>query len=178
MDFEKKERWLRNNRGGVAGTSLPARAKHFIAQSSDLHGSTNPTGILSPHFLRLKLALDRGADPDEILQALYNWIPNKTSMGATPSDDNIRDQVAKILELPTPEEAYDSLVELIGGKLKPRGLPKLVQQTLRKVVGRVAQHAAERTDYEGSLAKGRAQTIRQRFADESADQLVGKLLDS
>lgn len=179
MAFEKQRRWSNNQREGVAGTPRPANAKAFVANFSDLSGPTNPTGILSPHFLRLKLALDRGADPDEVLEALYNWIQNKKTTGNVPTEGSVpRAQIAKILELPDADGAYEALLELIGGKLEPRGLPKLVQQTLRRVVARVAHHEAERDSYEGALATGRAKTLKQRFAAESAGQLVRTLLDS
>lgn len=141
--------------------------KTFTAQFSDLSGPTNPTGILSPAFLTLKLALDRGDTPDNVLQALYDWLSQKKIEPA---------QLDKILDLSSPEAASDALVGLIGGKLKPQELPPVVQQTLRRTIRRLAQKHVEHHQRELDVAQQRLASVQQRFRDESAPEIVRHLL--
>ena len=142
--------------------------KAFTAQFSDLSGPTNPTGILSPSFLALKQALDRGDAPDNVVQALYDWLSHKK---ITPS------HVDQILDL-EPDAAYEALVGLIGGKISSKNLPSIVQQTIRKAIQRIAQLYAEKKDQEHAQAQAKLSALRTRYGVESAPQLVHRLLKS
>lgn len=145
--------------------------KAFAAKFSDITsggpGSTNPSGIWSPAYLSLKQALDRNDAPDNVLQALYDWLSQKNVQPA---------QVDRILDLPTPEHAYAALVQLIGGKLNPEILPAGIQQTLKRVVQRIAQRHAERGEQTLATERARLQGLRTRYGVESAAQLVRHLL--
>lgn len=163
----KRDRFLQNQRSGAQGTPQPVKSKAFAAQFSDLSGPTNPTGILSPAFLALKLALDREDTPSNILQALYDWLSQKKIQ---PS------QVDRILDLPSPEAALDALVGLIGAGLKPQGLPPVVKQTLQRVIKALAEQEQEKMRYQSTLATDRGRMIQQRFKGESASQIVKRLL--
>jgi hypothetical protein len=173
MDSNKRDRFLQNQRSGAQGTPQPVKPKAFAAQFSDLSGPTNPAGILSPAFLALKLALDRGDTPDNVLQALYDWLSHgkgDTGRSIPPA------QIKQILDLPSAEDAYAALVGLIGGKLKPHGLPPVVKQTLQRAIAKMAEHEAEDMRYQSRLAQDRGQIIQRRFGGESAAQIVRHLL--
>jgi len=141
--------------------------KPFIAKFSDLSGPTNPAGIWSPQFLAFKRAVDSGDAPDNVLQALYDWL----------SQRNIKPgAVDRILALDTVDAAYDALVGLVGGRLNSKALPPLAQQTLRRAVQRIAQRHVEAGEQELAASQQRLNAIRSRFAAESASQLVRRLL--
>jgi hypothetical protein len=158
---------LDTTRTQAAATKPPGRARGFVAQFADLSGPTNPTGILSPAYLRLKLALDHGDTPDNVLQALYDWMSEK---GSRPTD------IDHILALPSAEHAYDALLNLIGGKLQPRALPTAVKQTLQRAIQQLARRDAEKTRYQGALANGHIKNLNSKFGLESAPQLVRRML--
>lgn len=143
--------------------------KAFADQSSDLSGPTNPTAILSPTFLALKQALDRGDEPDNVLQALYDWLSQSS---ITPA------QVDIILDLPDMQSAYAALVGLVGDKLSPKAMPPAVQQTIQRAIQRLAQKYVERGEQELDQARQRLSTIRGRYGVESAPQIVRRLLSS
>lgn len=173
MANEKRDRFLSNQRSATPGAALPIKPSGFVAQSSDLGpGATNPTGIWSPAYIRLKQLLDNGGDPDAVLEALYAWLDNKTQRGITPG------QVDNILDLKTPEHSYRALLDLIGGKLSPEMLPPVVQQTLRRAIQRIAQQHVERGEQELAKAADRLKGIRGRYGVESASHLVRALLAS
>lgn len=142
--------------------------KAFTAQFSDLSGPTNPTGILSPAFLALKQALDRGDTPENVLQALYDWLSQKK---IEPT------HVDKILDL-EPAAAYDALIGLIGGKLSPKSLPLIVQQTLQKTIRLIAQRYAQGREQEMAKEQERVSGLKARYGVESAPQVVRRLLGS
>ena len=142
--------------------------KAFAAQFSDLSGPTNPTGILSPAFLALKQTLDRGDTPENVLQALYDWLSQKK---IEPT------HVDKILDL-EPAAAYDALIGLIGGKLSPKSLPLIVQQTLQKTIRLIAQRYAQGREQELAKEQERISGLKGRYGVESAQQVVRRLLGS
>lgn len=155
--------------------------KHFIAKFSDLGGPTNPTAILSPKFLAMKLALERGDDPGNILQALYDWLGEKN---VTPR------QLDKVLEL-KPQEALEELVRLVkaGWRVpapdhqysdepapdelvqdappRPFVLPPTVVQTLRRVLAQVAQNYVGKEREQIAAKEQGLQGIERRFRAES-----------
>jgi len=161
------------------------KPSHFIAKFSDLSGPTNPTGILSPKFLALKLAMERGDDPGNILQALYDWLGEKN---VTPR------QLDKVLEM-EPQAALEELVRLVkagwkvgqaqdyhdpapedlvqGKPLPPPVLPATVVQTLRRVLAQVAQNYVGKHREEIAAKEQGLQGIERRFRAES---LVASLL--
>lgn len=144
------------------------KQKHFTAQFSDLSGPTNPTGILSPAFLALKLAIDRGDAPDNVLHALYDWLSQK----------NIEPtQVNKILEL-EPAAAYEALVGLIGGKLNARNLPTVVQQTLQKTIQLIARRSVQSQEQDIAQRQQNVSGLKSRYGVESAPSVVRRLLGS
>lgn len=141
--------------------------KTFTANFSDLSGPTNPKGILSPRFMVLKQALDRGDDPDNILQALSDWMSEKGVTG-----------IQAIVDM-EPEAALEALVQKIGGGLDASRLPPAVLDVLRRTVKRVvSQHIAGR---EASMEqeRGRLMAMRQRFQVEAQpERIVDRLLES
>lgn len=140
--------------------------KHFAARFSDTTGPTNPKGILSPHFLLFKRAVDNGDAPDNIIQALEDWLSSK---GTKPSAVNA------ILQSADPSTALDSLLELVGGGLRREALPPQVVATLQQAVKRIAgRHIASR---EAEMDKERAglASLRQRYQVE-ATMVVDRLL--
>ena len=141
----------------------------FAAKFSDLSGPTNPTGIMSPAFLRLKRELDNGGRPDNVRQALYDWLSQRKIVPT---------HVDKILELPSVEHAYEALVALIGGQLQAKRLPVVVQQTLKRVVTELAQQQAVRYRQQAAHYHQQADTLTHRFGGESAEQIVSTLLES
>ncbi len=143
--------------------------KAFGAQFSDLSGATNPSGIWSPAFLAFKRAVDHGDTPDNVIQALYDWLSQRKISPA---------QVDKILDLPSMEAAYDALIGLVGGKLQPNALPPQVQQTIRRAIQRLAQKHVERGEQDLAKAQQRLTGLRGRYGVESAPQVVKKLLSS
>jgi hypothetical protein len=133
--------------------------KAFAANFSDLSGPTNPTGIWTPQYLALKQALDRDDRPDNVLQALYNYLGSK-QVEVKPAT------VERILEL-EPEQAYEAFVGLIGGKLHAAKLPAGIQATIKTAIQRLAQKYAERRDMEIAKEQEHVSGIRKRFNVES-----------
>lgn len=146
--------------------------KFGIAKSTDLTGPTNPTGILSPAFLMLKQALDKGDTPENVTQAFYDWLAQRRIKPA---------QVDQFLDL-EPDQAFSELIKAIGGGLvhdpaKGRELPPLVVTTLKKALAHIAGKHVLRSQQELDVAQGRLSRIKSRFAVESAQEIVASLLD-
>lgn len=165
------------NAAAKFGTSLGARPnvaperrgqRAFAANFSDLSGPTNPTGILSPAFLRLKLAVDSGDKPENVLQALYDWLSQRKFTST---------QVDQILALPSAEHAYEALLELVGGGLKAQGMPQVAKQTLQRTIQLIARHSAEGARYQGALAAGHVKSMQSKFGMESATRIVNSLIN-
>ena len=152
---------------------MPVKPSGFGAKWSDLGPSkTNPTGIWSPAYIRLKQALDNDADPDTVLEALYAWLDNKTQRGIKPAE------VDRILELPSMDHAYRALIDLIGGKINPEILPPAIQQTVQRAIRRLAQKYVEKGEQELAQSAERLKGLRGRYGVESAVQIVRTLLAS
>lgn len=147
--------------------------KAFAARFSDLSGPTNPTGILSPAYLALKQTLDSGDSPDNVLQALYDWLGRN---GLKP------DQVDRLVDL-EPEDAYEALVALIGAKterkpLDAKRLSDAVRATLMQALRRVAQLHVQGREQEMTKEQERLGSLKARYGLESAPQIVRRLLRS
>lgn len=140
--------------------------KVFAAQSSDLSGPTNPGGIWSPAFLALKQALDRGDAPENVLQALYDWMSKR---GVEPS------QLDNILQL-EPEAAYDALLGLAGQDKK--ALPSTVKDTLHRTLQYVARRYAQNHQQDLNHQQSELNSLRARYGLESASKIVRHLLQS
>jgi hypothetical protein len=146
--------------------------KFGIAKFRDLSGPTNPTGILSPAFLMLKQALDGGDSPENVTQALYDWLAQRK---ITPA------QVDKFLDL-EPDQAFQELIKAIGGGLvhdpeRGRTLPPLVVTTLKRALAHIAGKHVLRSERELGVAQNRLSRIKSKFAVESAQALVDLMLD-
>ena len=146
--------------------------KFGIAKFSDLSGPTNPTGILSPAFLMLKQALDGGDSPENVTQALYDWLAQRK---VTPA------QVDKFLDL-EPDQAFSELLKAIGGGLvhdpeRGRTLPPLVVNTLKRALAHIAGKHVIHREQELGVARDRLSRIKSKFAVESAQELVALLLE-
>jgi hypothetical protein len=141
----------------------------FTANFTDLTAGSamNPKGVWSPAFLALKLALDRGEQPDTVIQALYDWLSQRHIQ---PSE------VDTILDFP-PDKAYEALVGMVSREMKPEGLPHLVQQTLRRAIEQIAGNYVTKQQSELDLQRAKLASIRDRFNVESAEGLVAALLD-
>lgn len=171
MANEKRDRFLSNQRSATPGQGLPVKPSGFAAKWSDLGKSpTNPHGVWSPAYIRLKQALDNDADPDTVLDAMYKWLDNKTQRGITP------EQVDHILDLPSMEHAYTALLNLIGGQISPEILPPAVQQTVKRAVQRLAQRYVERGEQGLAKEADRLKGLRGRYGVESASAVVRALL--
>ncbi len=144
--------------------------KAFTAKFSDLGPSrTNPAGLWSPHFIALKQALDRGDTPDNVLQALNDWLNKK---GVTPA------QLDKILALPDMNAAYEALVGLVGAKLNTEHLPPAIASTLKVTIQRIAQNYVKRGEQDLETERARLTGIKAKFADGApADAVVDRLLN-
>lgn len=138
-------------------------AKTFTAMSSDLSGPTNPKGIWSPHFLALKQAVDRGDDPDNVLQALTNWLQQKGVTG-----------VNAILDM-EPQQAFSTLVQKLGAGMDEKALPPVAVQTLKRTIQRLAQKHIEGREADMEQERGRLAGMRSRFQLEAV-QIVDKML--
>lgn len=136
--------------------------KIFTAQASDLSGPTNPTGIWSPAFLILKQALDRGDDPENVKQALYNWLGQRK---VSP------DQVDALLDL-EPDQALAALVQKLGAGLRQDNLPPVVLDTLRKTLARIAQTYSEKESAELAQKQQRIDRIKSAFVECQTPQAV------
>ena len=144
--------------------------KAFSVNFSDLSGPLNPTGILSPAYLRLKLALDHNDTPDNVLQALYDWLSEKKIPPTT---------VDKILDLPSAAHAYEALVQMIGGKLSPQTIPPAARQTLQRAIQATAQRQITSQEQGLETARARLARLKGQFdAGESAVHLVRRMLGS
>ena len=142
--------------------------KVYTAQFSDTAGPTNPTGIWSPTFLALKQALDRGDTPENVVQALYDWLSQK----------KIPPQhVDRILEL-EPAAAYDALLGLVDAKFKPKGLPALVQSTLKQALRLIVRRHVQGREQVLAKEQERLNGLKTRYGVESAPQVVRRLLGS
>jgi hypothetical protein len=153
-----------------APSSKPSQPKVGVANFSDLHGATNPTGIMSPAFLFLKRTLDSGAPPEEVTQALYAWLENKTQRGVD------RQVVDKLLKL-KPDLALDRLVQMIGGQMRTGALPPLVISTLRKTLSHIAGNYVAGKEQRMARQNVHLGGIRKRYGVESAQQLAASLLE-
>ena len=141
--------------------------KAFTANFSDLTGATNPRGIWSPAFLALKLALDRGEQPDNVVQLLYDWL----------SQRNIKpSELDTLLDLPS-DKAYETLVGMVNRTMNPKGMPKLVRDTLWRAIQRIAHSYITPREKELERPRLRLRGIRSRFNVESASGLVSRLLE-
>lgn len=139
----------------------------FTSNFSDLSGASNPAGIWSPAFLALKRALDRGEEPQNVIQALYDWLGQR---GIKPSE------VDRILDL-EPDIALEQLISMVGGKLNTKNLPKLYLDTLRRTIHRIAAQYIAGQEKDLEARRTRLTGIRDRYKVESATALVTKLLD-
>lgn len=149
--------------------------KGFAAKWSDLAsgpGGTNPSGIWSPAYVRLKQLLDGDGDPDAVLEALTAWLNSKTQRGVSQTELN------NILDLPSKEHAYRALIDLIGGKMNSEVLPPAVQQTVHRAIQRLAHKYVEKGEQELAKSAERLQGLRGRYGVESAARIVRTLLGS
>ena len=86
--------------------------------------------------------------------------------------------VDRILDLPSPEHAYEALIQLIGGKLNPNSLTPAIKQTVQKAIQRVAKRYVEKGEQELAKEGDRLKGLRGRYGVESAPQIVRSLLGS
>lgn len=138
----------------------------FTSNFSDLSGASNPTGIWSPAFLALKRALDRGEEPQNVIQALYDWLGQR---GIKPSE------VDRVLDL-EPDMALEQLISMMGGKLNTKNLPKLYLDALRRAIQRIASQYITGQEKDLDARQKRLAGIRSRFKLESAQAAVQRLL--
>jgi len=141
--------------------------KAFTSNFSDLSGATNPTGIWSPAFLALKLALDKGEEPDNVVKLLYDWLSQR---------DIKPSEVDAILDLDA-DKAYVALVGKVNQKMSAESLPKMVRDTLRRAIQQIAGNYVTKQEQELERQRSRLSGIRNRFNVESAQDLADRLLD-
>ena len=140
--------------------------KAFGAKWSDLSGKTNPHGVWSPTFLELKLALDNGSQPDQVIEALYAWLEQRK---ITPQ------QVDVLLDM-EPEAAFEALVGMVANGSKPEGLSVIARQTLRRALQRIAGNYVTKQERDIEQQREKIRSLRKRHNVESAASLVQFML--
>jgi len=148
--------------------------KPYIAQFSELSGSMNPTGIINARYLNLVSALRRGDHPDNVKQALFDWLSNK---GPSQRPALSQAEVEAFLQL-EPEEAVRGLLQKISGKLvSPSGqidhLPAQVPVTLRRALQAIGKDVMKR---EGQGIASKIAGLRQMKQRYAAEALAESLL--
>ena len=141
--------------------------KAFAVSSADLSGPSNPTGIWSPAFLMLKKSLEAGDKPENVKQALSNWLGQRHF---TPR------QVGALLDL-SPDEALAWLVQKISGSARVDKLPPVMLDTLRRTLAYIAQTYGEKQSAELQKQQQRLDRIKSAFVEgQSPEEVVGSLL--
>lgn len=145
--------------------------KPYIAKFSELSGPMNPTGIINARYLNLVSALQRNDHPDNVKQALLDWLSQRNISQA---------EVESMLKL-DPDEAVVALLQKIGGKLvgpdKEIGhLPKQVPVTVRRALQAIAGSMRER-EGQGIASKiASLRDIKRRYAETSAAEALADTL--
>jgi len=144
--------------------------KPYVAKFSELSGPMNPTGIINARYLNLVSALRRGDHPDNVKQALFDWLGKRGISQA---------QIEAFLQL-EPEAAVTGLLQKISGKLvSPSGqidhLPAQVVQTLRRALQAISKDVLKR-EGQGIASKiAGLRQMKQRYAAETlADSLLAR----
>jgi len=143
--------------------------KAFAVSSKDLSaGPTNPHGIWTPQFMALKRALDHGDDPENVLQALYDWFSYK----GVPEQ-----QLDAILDL-EPDKALDALVHKIGAGLKGERLPPVARTVLQQALRALASRYVGKQGQDLDQRRSRLDAIQRRFSEGGlpARRVVERLL--
>ena len=150
--------------------------KPYVAKFSELSGPMNPTGIINARYLNLVSALRRGDHPDNVKQALFDWLSGK---GPSQRPALSQAEVEAFLEL-EPEAAVTGLLQKISGKLvSPSGqidhLPAQVVQTLRRALQAISKDVLKR-EGQGIASKiAGLRQMKQRYAAETlADSLLAR----
>lgn len=144
-------------------TALPQtrKPKVHIAQFKELGGPLNPTGIIDANFLILSRALETGDAPENVQQALYDWLGNLPAYKrVTP------EQLDSILAL-GPEKAFAAVVQKIGGGLNPETLPPKPRETLQKALAYTAKKYTQRRGQEISKEIGHLRGIKRAYRGEA-----------
>jgi hypothetical protein len=136
--------------------------KYFIAQSSDLGGAKNPTGIWSVSYQRLKQLLDKGASAAELVRALHAWL----------CDQKIPIWRLRAILKEDPGKAYEELCALVNKAMKPGSIPPDWDSTLRRLLSVLAAHESKKLNR--SVAA--QQTHLAQFKTETALKLVNRLV--
>lgn len=136
--------------------------KPYIASFSDLAGPLNPAGIINAKFLSLMSALNRGDHPDNVKQALFDWLGEKNFSPA---------QVARLLEL-DPDAAVTAIIRKLGGGFRQDmegkyRLPQLVIDTLRRTLARIGKDVRHKRGHEIGQEIARMRQIKKRFTPEA-----------
>lgn len=136
--------------------------KPYIAKFSELSGPMNPTGIINARYLNLVSALERGDHPDNVKQALLDWLSQRNISQA---------EVESALQM-DPDEAVVALLQKIGGKLVGPGkeighLPKQVPQTMRRALQAIGQDVLKREGRGIASKIASLRGIKRRYASES-----------
>lgn len=141
----------------------------YAAQWSELGGKTNPQGLWDANFLILTKALHTGDNPENVRQALYDWLGNLPEhRRVTP------EKLDRMLEL-GPEAAYASIVQSIGGGLgglKGDTLPPVAQQTLQKALAFMADEHFDRREQSIAQELEKMRGLRQAYRGESLARLL------
>lgn len=142
----------------------------YAAQWSELGGKANPQGLWDANFLILTRALHAGDSPENVRQALYDWLGNLPEYKRiTP------EKLDRMLELGK-DAAYASIVQAIGGGLGgPKGdnLPPIAQQTLQKALAFMAEEHFDRREHSISQELEKLRGLRQTYRGEAlAHQLL------
>lgn len=136
--------------------------KPYIAKFSELSGPMNPTGIINAKYLNLVSALQRNDHPDNVKQALLDWLSTRGISQA---------EVESVLQL-QPDEAVTAMLQKIGGKLVGPGkeighLPAQVPKTMRQAIQALGRSVLKR-EGKGIASKiASLRGIRHRYAAES-----------
>ena len=133
----------------------------YIAQNKELGGPMNPTGIIDANFLILVRMLGEGDDPQNVQQALYDWLGGlRQGRKVTPEG------LDKMLEL-GPDKALSAIIQHIGGGLDERTLPPKAIETLRKALAQIASQYVHRQGQQVGREIARLRGVRQQYRAES-----------
>lgn len=137
-----------------------------IAQFHELSGKTNPNAIWDANFLILSRALHTGDSPENVQQALYDWLGNLPDYKrVTP------EKLDSMLEL-GPEKAYAAVVQAIGGGFDAERLSPVAQKTLKAAMALIASQHIDRREQSISQEVEKLRGLRQAYRGESLARLL------
>ena len=132
--------------------------KHHAAKFSDLAGPLNPAGIMSAKYLMLISALNRGDHPDNIKQALFDWLGEKRFS---------QNQILSLINSQEPEQAVNTIIQKLGAGLRRESLPQQFIDTVRRALASAAKDERQRRGHEIGQEIARMRQTKKRYTPET-----------